>query len=93
MALKSILLSLIAPGAVLVAAPAMAQAPAPTDNLPTCSATVTDHCVHRGGSTRHAMGHHAQRHHHMARHHHKTKRHHKARHHATAHHMAAKPKG
>ena len=106
MALKSILLSLIAPAAVLAAAPAMAQDAAAQANLPTCSATVTDHCVQRGGSG-HAMGHmknghHASRHHRMARHHHKAKhhmakhhkaRHHMAKHHAMTHHAAAMPAG
>lgn len=104
MAFKSILLSLIAPGALLAAAPALAQNSAPSADLPACSATVTDHCVQRGGS-HHAMaahhaghraGHHARHH---GRHHAAARRHHKARHHRGAHHAAsapatpAKPKG
>lgn len=84
MKLKSILLSLLAPAAALVAVPAMAQAPgspaAPEANLPTCSAKVTGHCVQRSGG-------HMAAHHKMGKHHAKARRHHKA----MKHHTAAKP--
>lgn len=82
MALKSILLSLLAPAAALVAVPAMAQAPATGGgadaSLPTCSAKVTDHCMQRGAghmTARHMKAHHGK-HHVKARHHHKARKHH-----------------
>lgn len=95
MALKSILLSLLAPAAALVAVPAMAQAPAPASDasLPTCSAKVTDHCMQRSGGG-HMAGH--AKGHKMAAHHGKRhaggKRHHKAmKHHASAKTASVKP--
>lgn len=84
MELKSILLSLLAPAAALVAVPAMAQAPAAPDaSLPACSAKVTDHCMQRSGG--HMAGHHKMAAHH-AKHHAKARHHHKA----MMHHAAAK---
>ncbi|MFC3175329.1 hypothetical protein ACFOD9_13800 [Novosphingobium bradum] len=98
MAFKSILLSLLAPAAAMVAVPAMAQDAPSAAGLPTCSATVTDHCVQRGGSGHAAMGHHGMAAHpgqnhgrHHARGH--ARHHAKARHHRMAHrhHAAATP--
>lgn len=82
MELKSILLSLLAPAAALVAVPAMAQAPAAPDaSLPACSAKVTDHCMQRSGghmAAHHKMAAHHGKHHAKARHHHKAMKHHAA---------------
>ncbi|MFM5894034.1 MAG: hypothetical protein ACKOQM_06320 [Novosphingobium sp.] len=66
---KSHLIALALAGGLTMAAPAMADDPAPDAKLPTCSATVTDHCMQR---EHHAM---AARHH-MTRHHSHVRKHH-----------------
>ena len=97
--------------ALLAGGAAQAQAPGPVmgdDNLPSCSRTVTDHCIQRGEGMKAAPAMHrpaATRHHPrqaaMKRHyHHRTVKHTMARKHArhaaksAAHAMApVKPKG
>ncbi|WP_157083056.1 hypothetical protein [Novosphingobium lentum] len=88
--------------ALSLASPAFAQMAAEPSgaDVPTCSATVTDHCMNRGHAMGHgAMGHHhmaMKGHHHMARmHHHKMMKHHHMamKHHAMAHHGAMKSDG
>jgi hypothetical protein len=72
---KSHLIALALAGGLTMAAPALADDPAPDAKLPTCSATVTDHCMqreHHAMAARHkASGHHAAKHHH-----HHTRKHH-----------------
>ncbi len=67
---KSHLIALALAGSLTMAAPAMADDPAPDAKLPTCSATVTDHCMqreHHMMAAKHRMAHH----HHVRKHHHK----------------------
>lgn len=81
MRLPRFALALAALPAVAIALPAAAQTTPPAGSpgapLPACSASVTDHCVQRGGHMAMAGGkHHAMKHHgkHHAKHH--AKRHH-----------------
>lgn len=85
------LLAVIGTGAVLgLAAPAIAQDEG--KDLPTCSASVTDHCIQRGermggmnhmGGMHHMSGmHHRMMHHRMKHHRHVMARHHRHHHHA-----------
>ncbi|QGN55531.1 hypothetical protein [Novosphingobium sp. Gsoil 351] len=103
--MKIVLAAAIA--ALFAGGAAQAQTPAATgdSDVPSCSRTVTDHCIQRGEAMRAApAAHHhaAMRHHHagkgaMKRHHHRAVRHAKARRQAAhvAHHSApaVKPKG
>ena len=51
------------------AAPAIAQVDeTKAESVPTCSATMADHCINRGGH--HGMMHHGMGHHHHGHHHH-----------------------
>jgi hypothetical protein len=53
-------------GALIASVPATTQAAPEVDQTyPSCSATVTDHCMQRGGSGMHGMtkGHHHRNHH------------------------------
>ncbi len=84
-------------GSAALALTLPASAYAQDDSLPTCSATVTDHCAQRDGhatthrttthskSTHKTTHHKAKTHHHSAPHHSK-KHHHTTKHHATKHH-------
>lgn len=83
MQLSKLALTLIAGTSLGFALPALAQnaAPAPAADaaLPTCSASVTDHCMQRSwhapakGAMHHGKKHHGKKHHghHGGKHHHK----------------------
>jgi len=88
------LTGLIAALGLSLAAPALAQSTMDASQLPTCSASITDHCMNRSESGMRGM-HMAKGHHMMAKHHHKRhmmkhRKHHMKKHHKM-HTMAKKP--
>jgi hypothetical protein len=89
-------------GSAALALTVPAAAAPQSSSLPTCSATVTDNCVQKDGTTHRATSHktthrstrHHEARHHKARHHqvaHRKATHHAKRHHAVAHHAATHP--
>ena len=70
---RSHLIAFALAGGLTMATPALADDPAPDAKLPTCSATVTDHCMQREhnmmAASHHKRGHHMARHHHVRKHH------------------------
>lgn len=66
--------------ALSLSATAQAAPPAEGSDLPTCSATITDHCMQRSGHHEAMMGHHRHGKH-MGRHHGGHRHHHHHKHH------------